>query len=55
MLSQLLKNKPGHALLIFFPQIRTYVSLLESVNRLVSAKLWNFLEARVLYDECVEN
>ena len=36
-------------------QFRTNVSLFESVIRLVPAKLWNFLEARMLYDKCIEN
>ena len=49
--SQLLKNVQGHAMLIFLPQLRTNVSLVESVIRLVPAKLWNFLKARMLYDK----
>ena len=53
--SQLLKKVQGHAMLIFLPQLRTNVSLVESVIRLVPAKLWNFLEARMLYDKCIEN
>ena len=45
----------GYAMLIFLPQFRTQVSLFESVIYLLLAKLWNFLEARMLYDECIEN
>ena len=30
-------------------------TLFESVIRLVPAKLWNFLGARMLYDKCIEN
>ena len=52
--SQLLKKVLGHAMLIFFPQFRTNVSLFESVSCLVPAKLWNYLEARVLHDKCIE-
>ena len=37
------------------PQFRTNVRLFESVIRLVPAKLWNFLEARMIHDKCIEN
>ena len=37
------------------PQFRTYVSLFESVICLVTGELWNFQEARMLYDKCIEN
>ena len=52
---QLLKKVPGLAMLIFFPQFRSNVNLFESVVRLVPVMLWNFLEARMLYDKCIEN
>ena len=52
---QLLKKFQGHAMLIFLPQFRTNVSLFECVICSVPAKLWNFLEARMLYDKCIEN
>ena len=42
-------------MLIFLPQLRTTVSLFESVICFVPGKLWNFLEARMLYDKCIEN
>ena len=42
-------------MLIFLPELRTNVSLFESVICLVPAKLWNFLEAKMLYDKCIEN
>ena len=45
----------GYAILIYLPQLRTNVSLFESVIGLVTGKLWNFLEARMLYDKCIEN
>ena len=45
----------GYAMLIFSPKSRTNVSLFESVICLVPEKLWNFLEARLLYDKCIEN
>ena len=38
-----------------FLQVRTNVSLFESVIRLMPAKLWNILETRMLYDKCIEN
>ena len=41
----------GYAMLIFLPQF----SIVESVICLVPAKLWNFLEASMLYDKCIEN
>ena len=47
--SHLLKKVP---MLIICPQFRTIVSLSEFVICLVSAKLWNFLEARMLCDKC---
>ena len=53
--SHLLKKVEGHAMLIFLPQFRTNFSLYESVIRLVPAKFWNFLEARMLFDKCIEN
>ena len=53
--SQLLKKVQGHAMLIFLPECRTNVSLFEYVICVVRAKLWKFLEARMLYDKCVEN
>ena len=37
------------------PQFRTNVNLSESVICLVPGELWNFLEARMLYDKCIEN
>ena len=37
------------------PQFRTNASLFESVISLVPAKLWKFLEARMLYDKSIEN
>ena len=43
----------GYAMLIFLPQFRTNVSLFEFVICLVPAKLWNFLEARILYNKCI--
>ena len=43
-----------YAMLIFLPQFRTNVSLFESVICLVPGELWNFLEARMLYDKCLE-
>ena len=43
-----------YAMLIFLPQFRTNVDLLESVIYLVPGELWNFLEARMLYDKCIE-
>ena len=51
--SQLLKKVQGHVVFIFLPQLRTIVSLhvFESAIRLVAAKLWNILEARMLYDK----
>ena len=52
-LSQLLIKVQGHTMLIFLSQFRTNVS--ESVIRLVPAKLLIFLEARMLYDKCIEN
>ena len=45
----------GYAMLIFLPQFRNNVSLFESVICLLPAKLWNSLEARMLYDKCIEN
>ena len=45
----------GYAISIFLPQFRTNVSLFESVTCLVPAKFWNFLEARMLYYECIKN
>ena len=45
----------GYAMLIFLPQFRTNVSLFESAICLVTGELWNFLEARMLYDKCIEN
>ena len=50
--SQFLKIVPGHAMLIFFLNLELNVSLFESAICLVPAKLWNFLEARMLYDKC---
>ena len=41
-------------MLIFLPQFRTNVDILESVIYLVPGELWNFLEARMLYDKCIE-
>ena len=38
----------------FFLNLELF-SLFESVIRLVPAKLWNFLEVRMLYDKCIEN
>ena len=40
---------------IFFPQFRTDITLFVSVICLVPAKLWNFLEVRMLYDKIIEN
>ena len=45
----------GYAMLIFLPQFRTNVSLFESGICLGPAELWNSLEARMLYDKCIEN
>ena len=45
----------GYAMLIFLPQFKTNISLFENVICLVPAKLWNFLEARMLYDKRTEN
>ena len=47
----------GYAMLICLPQLRTnvIVNLSESVICLVPGELWNFLEARMLYDKCIEN
>ena len=45
----------GYAMLIFLPQFRTNVNLSEFVICLVPGDLWNFLEARMLYDKCIEN
>ena len=42
-------------MLICLPQFRTNVSLFESVICLVTGEFWNFLEARMLYDKCIEN
>ena len=53
--SQLLRKVHGHAMLIFFPKFRTSISLFESLIHLVPAKLWNFLEARILYIKYIEN
>ena len=53
--SQLLRKVQGHAMLKFLPQFRTNVYLFEAVIRLVLTKLWNFLDARMLYDRCIEN
>ena len=52
-----LKSHVSRGMLMFLPQFRTNVSPFESVFRLVPAKLWNFLEARMLYmyDKCIEN
>ena len=36
-------------------KFNTNVSLFECVVFLVPAKLWTFLEARMLYDKCIEN
>ena len=36
-------------------QFRTNVSLFESFICLGPGELWNFLEARMLYDKCIEN
>ena len=41
-------------MLISLPKFRTNVNLFESVICLVPANLWNFLEARMLYDKCIE-
>ena len=49
-----IKNQ-GYAMLIFLPQFRNIVSLFESVICLVPANLWNFQEARMLYNKCIEN
>ena len=35
-------------------QFRNNVNLFESVLCLLSGDLWNFLEARMLYDKCIE-
>ena len=43
----------GYAMLIVLPQFRTNVNLSESVICLVPGE--NFLEARMLYDKCIEN
>ena len=43
----------GYDMLIFLPQFRTNVSLFESDICLVPGELWNFLEARIQYDECI--
>ena len=45
----------GYAMLIFLPQFRTNVNLSESAICLVPGELWDFLEARMLYDKCIEN
>ena len=45
----------GYAYVNILPQFRTNVNLLESVICLGLAKLWNFLEARMLYEKCIEN
>ena len=45
----------GYTMLIFLPQFRTNVSLFESVICLVPRELWNSLEARMLFDKCIEN
>ena len=45
----------GYAMLICLPQFKTNVNLFESVICLVPGELWNFLETRMLYDECIEN
>ena len=45
----------SYAMLIFLPQFRNNVSLCESVICLVPGELWNFIEARMLYDKCIEN
>ena len=45
----------GYAMLLFLPQFRTNVNLSESVICLVPGELWNFLEARMLYDKCIDN
>ena len=52
--SRLFKKVQGHAMLVFLPHFRTNVSLFESVICSVTGKLWNFLEARMLYDKCIE-
>ena len=44
-----------YAMLIFLLQFRTNVNLSESVICLVLGELWNFVEARMLYDKCIEN
>ena len=48
-------NVQGYVMLIFLPQFRTNVNLFESVICLVPGELRNFLEARMLYDKCIEN
>ena len=45
----------AQAMLIFLPQFRTNVNLFESGICLGPGELWNFLEARMLYDKCIEN
>ena len=52
---ELLKKVQSHAMLILLSPLRTNANLFESVIRLVPAKLWNFLGARMLYDKCIEN
>ena len=51
--SQLLKKVQGYDM--FLPQFRTNVRLFESVICLVPAKLWNFLEARMLCDKFTDD
>ena len=48
------KKVQGQAKLIFLPQFKTNASLVESVICFVPGKLWNFREARMLYDKCIE-
>ena len=42
-------------MLIRLPQFRTNVNISESAICVVPGELWNFLEARMLYDKCIEN
>ena len=51
----IIKKVQGHEMLKFLPKCRTNDSLFESAICLVPGKLCNFLEARMLYDKCIEN
>ena len=53
--SQFSKRSSRLSYVNILPQFKTNVSLFESVICLVPIELWNFLEARMLYDKCIEN